>query len=182
VAGSRADLKVRFPVQSWYTGYFVDYKGFPHLDIPWVDALYGSIWTKAEDSNGNALGPEKTDHAEWISSGDTRLQHGIKPEMGNITIVVDANKIAGMTLGSLADYLTLMTLSQTPATGRCQPAPSIANLFLKDCEEGLHVTSLSAADLAMLTALYQTPLEPENLQMARIVGNMRHNLEAEAHK
>ena len=75
-----------------------------------------------------------------------------------------------------------MTLSQTPATGRCQPAPSIANLFLKDCDAEFHSGSLSEMDLALLTALYQTPDEPEKLQMQRIVSGMQHKLEGEGGK
>jgi len=94
-------------------------------------------------------------------------------------VLVDAGAITGLTLGSLGDYLSLMALAQTPATGRCQPAPSITNLFLKDCEADFHTTSLSEVDMAMLTALYQTPVEPEKLQQQRLIRNTRRNLEGE---
>ena len=183
VSGVRKDLKVRYPVQSWYTNYFIDTDGQPHYDIPWVDASYGGpgVWTDTPaDSDGVSARPKNDDMAQFIKSNDSRLRHGIQPQMGNITIIVDATAIAGMTLNSLSDYLAMMTLSQTPARTRCQPAPSIANLFLKDCDAALHVTGLSNADLAMLSALYETPLEPENLQMTRIIGTMRRNLETPA--
>ena len=97
--------------------------------------------------------------------------------MGAATILVDAEAIKGLTLGELGDYLALMALAQTPATGRCQPAPSIANLFLKECDADLRTDGLSDADMAMLLSLYQTPDEPEKLQMVRLIGNMRRSLE-----
>ena len=101
---------------------------------------------------------------------------------GVATILVDAEAIKGKTLGSLGDYLALMALAQTPAKGRCQPAPSIANLFLTNCEPIFHTTALSEVDLAMLKALYKAPDEPETLQSIRVIGNMRRILEGGAGK
>jgi hypothetical protein len=114
-----------------------------------------------------------------IPANDTWLHTGIQAQMGTAVILADTAAISGLTLGNFADYLALTALAQTPATGRCQPAPSIANLFLKDCEADFHTTALSDADLAMLKALYQTPDEPEKLQGLRLIGNMRRNLEGE---
>ncbi|MBV9549500.1 MAG: hypothetical protein JO256_07490 [Alphaproteobacteria bacterium] len=153
------ELKVHYPVQAWYEGLYRDYNGVSHLDVPW-ELLCPSCLT-----------PPPT------PVNDTRLRLGVQPEMGTATILVDANAVNGLTLGTLGDYLALMALAQTPANGRCQPAPSIANLFLTDCGNDLHTTGLSEADLAMLTSLYQTPDEPEKLQMVRLIGNMRRNLE-----
>jgi hypothetical protein len=146
------------PVQAYYYGFYRDNDGRVWLDMDWEFYL---------------------DDPPHVARNGLILKTGIKAEMGMATIIVDANAVAGMTLGTLGDYLALMALAQTPATGRCQPAPSVANLFLKDCAGDLHTTSLSEADLAMLTALYQTPEEPEKLQWQRIGGNMRRNLEAE---
>jgi hypothetical protein len=156
--------KSDFPVQAWYANILRDYNGMPHLDVPW------------EILCPDCLTPPS------IPANNTRLKTGIQPQMGAATILVDSNAITGMTLGSVADYLALLALAQTPATGRCQPAPSIANLFLKDCEADFHVATLSDTDLAMLTSLYQTPDEPEKLQMTRLIGNMRRNLEGESGK
>jgi hypothetical protein len=110
----------------------------------------------------------------------TRLFTGMMPEMGDATVLVDFNAIKGMTLATLGDYIALLTLAQTPATGRCQPAPSIANLFLKDCAPDFHTEALSQIDLAMLDALYQTPNQPENLQKTRLIGTMQRILESGA--
>ncbi len=153
------ELTVHYPVQSWYFGYFIDSAGVAHWDV--------DCWLHPID-------PECTPGA---AADDTRLKTGMRAEMHAATILVDSAAVNGMTLGELGDYLALMALAQATATGRCQPAPSIANLFLTNCDADFHVTSLSDADLAMLTALYQTPEEPEKLQMMRLMANMRHNLE-----
>lgn len=160
-AAKSKELKVLYPVQAWYEGLFRDYNGHMHLDVPW------------EIVCPDCLTPPR------IPANTTRLRTGIQPEMGTATVLVDAGAITGLTLGSLGDYLSLMALAQTPATGRCQPAPSITNLFLKDCEADFHTTSLSEVDMAMLTALYQTPVEPEKLQQQRLIRNTRRNLEGE---
>ena len=147
-----------YPVQAYYYGFYRDYNGRVWLDMDWEFYL---------------------DEPPHVARNGLILKTGIKAEMGMATIIVDAGAVSGMTLGSLGDYVALMALAQTPATGHCQPAPSIANLFLNDCDADLHTTSLSNADLAMLTALYQTPEEPEKLQWQRLGGNMRRDLEAE---
>jgi hypothetical protein len=169
--GPRDAIKVRFPIQAWYLGLFIDNRGLSHIDMPQVDTLYGDRSGLPSEANNQA--------AQRVASDDSRLQHGIQPQLGAVTIIVDANAIGGMTLSSLADYLALMALSQTPASGHCLPAPSIANLFVKDCDKDLHSTGLSAADIAMLAGLYETPLEPANLQKTRIIGAMRRGLEAQ---
>jgi hypothetical protein len=162
---------VQYPVQAWYTAFRIEYDGFRVLDIPreiaepWRDYIPGSH---------NDL--------PWSKANDSRLHTGQTAEMAAATVLVDNKAVTGMTLGTLGDYLALMTLSQAPATASCQPAPSISNLFLKACGADLRTTALSDVDLAMLTALYQTPDQPEKLQAMRIVGNMQRNLEGESRK
>jgi hypothetical protein len=159
---------VIYPVQAWYTAFRTEYDGFRVLDIPREDA---EPWRDYIPKVSNDL--------PWSKANLTRLHSGETTEIAAATVLVDTKAAAGLTLGELGDYLALMVLAQTPATGRCQPAPSIANLFLKDCDSDFHTTALSDADLAMLTALYQTPDEPEKLQAQRLIANMRRNLEGE---
>jgi len=155
------DLQMHYPVQVWYYSLDRDYNGQYWPDVP-LDG-YGDT--------SNVLG------LPAMKSHYTNLETGIQPEMRLATIIVDSAAIRGMALGTFADYLALLSLTQAPVTGQCQPAPSIANLFLTDCDANFHTTSLSHVDLAMLTSIYQTPDEPERLQKVRIINNMRNNLE-----
>jgi hypothetical protein len=161
-------ITVRYPVQAWYMNTLRDYNGGLHLDVPW-EFICPDCGTP-----GHPPPP--------LPANDTWLHTGIQAQMGTAVILADTAAISGLTLGNFADYLALTALAQTPATGRCQPAPSIANLFLTDCGADFHVTGLSDVDLAMLTSLYQTPDEPEKLQMVRLIGNMRRDLEGESRK
>jgi hypothetical protein len=113
-----------------------------------------------------------------MASNYTQLLTGIQPEMNIALVIADSAAIRGVALGPLADYLALLGLMQASVTGQCQPAPSIANLFLTSCESDFRTTGLSNADLALLTGLYQTPDEPERLQKVRIINHMRKNLQA----
>jgi hypothetical protein len=163
------DMTVRYPVQAWYMNFVRDYNGRLHMDVPW-ESICPDCGTSAEHP------------PPPLPANDTWLHTGIQAQMGTAVILADTAAISGLTLGSFGDYLALMVLAQTPATGRCQPAPSIANLFLKDCDADFHTTALSDVDLAMLTALYQTPDEPEKLQAMRLIANMRRDLEGQARK
>jgi hypothetical protein len=149
------DLKMHYPVQVWYYSVDIDDNGQPFTDGP----------------------PDAAWDIPDVKPNYTRLYTGIQPETRVAMIIADSNAIRGVALGAFADYATLLSLAQAPVTGQCQPAPSIANLFLAGCAEGSHTVELSAADLAMLAAIYQTPDTPERMQKVRIINNMRKNLE-----
>jgi len=100
--------------------------------------------------------------------------------MAGVVVIVDSKAIMGMTLGTLGDYFALLSLSQAPVTGRCQEAPSIANLMVASCNRDVKTASLSNVDVALLTGLYQTPEKPEMIQKQRIIGAMRRSLEAQS--
>lgn len=205
VSGKKRQLTVTQPVQAWYTTFRRDFSGLAQLDLNWEDAataggteaaggLANLTPPSGDASIGVAGGSEPAGAAGMatMQAGDTierdvprvraqgtRLSTGITPEMAAALIIVDAKAIMGMDLGSIADYLALLTLSQAPATGRCQDAPSIANLMV-NCSADVKTTALSNVDIALLTGLYETPLKPEMIQRARIIGAMRRTLEAQA--
>jgi hypothetical protein len=154
------ELQMHYPVQVWYYSIDRDYNGKTFTDGPIDAALSTSFWDIPQ-----------------MKSNNTRLYTGIQPETRIATIIADSNAIKGVALGTFADYVTLLSLAQAPVTGQCQPAPSIANLFLSNCGGDFHTTGLSTTDLAMLTGVYQTPDSPERLQKVRIINNMRKNLE-----
>ena len=158
-AAPKATLRLTQPVTVFYTSFYRDFGGQEHLDVPWEEL--------------NLTEPPR------VPGNFTRLRTGIQPVMAGAIVIVDAKAIMGRELGTLGDYFSLLVLAQAPHTGRCQPAPSIANLMAAGCEENFRTAALSEVDLAMLAGLYATPLEPELMQRARIIGNMRKALEAD---
>ena len=156
------DRQMRHPVQVWYYSLDRDYNGQYWADAP--------IYPFLDISNPKSF--------PAMAANNTQLLTGVQPEMNVAVIVADSAAIRGVTLGTLADYLTLLSLMQAQVTGQCQPAPSIANLFLTSCESGFQTTGLSDEDLALLTGLYQIPEGAERLQKVRIINRMRKGLEA----
>jgi hypothetical protein len=199
MGGKKRQLTVTQPVQSWYTTLRRDYSGLAQLDMPWEDgstAGAGEVQTPIGDDGalgmvdpGNlttivggmqaiASGTLERDLPKVRAEG-TRLSSGVSPEMAGVVVIVDSKAIMGMTLGSLGDYFALLSLSQAPVTGRCQEAPSIANLMAAGCNRDVKTASLSNVDVALLTGLYQTPERPDVIQKQRIIGAMRRSLEAQ---
>lgn len=152
-------LKVEYPVETWYASMLRDYNGKLNFDQSWEDA--------------------GLDGPPYVPAQLSRLSTGQTAEMGAATVLVDAQAVTGLSLGSLADYIALQTLAQSQATGHCQDVPSIANLMLKGCDAANRTDALSDLDMALLTGLYAAPDRPELLQRQRIVGAMKRALEAQ---
>ncbi len=130
VSDSSLRLTMKYPIQSWYT-----------------EMIRGR--------DGRLVWDE--DHSGQACHQITRLETDCTMEFGFATTIIDTRAVKGVTLDSMADYLALVALSQTRQNERCQNAPSVANLVLKDCPAGTHVTALSEVDVAMLTGLYHMP-------------------------
>jgi hypothetical protein len=93
--------------------------------------------------------------------------------IGIVILVVDTTKVVGYTIGTIADYLAMLTLSVAQSPDHCDPLPSILDLMSSSCGTREMPTSITAGDLAFLKALYykNTGLGP-SLSRAAIEGNM----------
>jgi hypothetical protein len=68
--------------------------------------------------------------------------------------VVDTTKVVGYTIGAIADYLAMLTLSVAQSPDHCDPLPSILDLMSSSCGTREKPTAITAGDLAFLKALY----------------------------
>jgi hypothetical protein len=93
------------------------------------------------------------------------LDDGLNSEIMAVTVVVDSAKIIGLQLGAVADYISMLALSQTKAFETCQPLASITNLMTPECAASLKSNTLSQYDIAYLTALYR--MKPDTIQVAQ---------------
>ena len=93
--------------------------------------------------------------------------------IGIVILVVDTTKIAGYSIGAIADYVAMLTLSVAQSPDHCDPLPSILDLMSSSCGTREMPTAITAGDLAFLKALYykNTGLGP-SLSRAEIDGNM----------
>jgi hypothetical protein len=93
--------------------------------------------------------------------------------IGIVILVVDTTKVVGYPIGTIADYLAMLTLSVVQSPDHCDPLPSILDLMSSSCGTREMPTAITAGDLAFLKALYykNTGLGP-SLSRAEIEGNM----------
>ena len=74
--------------------------------------------------------------------------------IGIVILVVDTTKVVGDTIGTLADYLAMLSLSVAQSPDHCDPLPSILDLMSSGCGTREKPTAITAGDLAFLKALY----------------------------
>ena len=74
--------------------------------------------------------------------------------IGIVIIVVDTSKTVAYTMGSIADYVSMLTLSEAQSPDHCDPLPSILDLMSASCGTREAPKAITAGDLAFLKALY----------------------------
>lgn len=150
---AKALSQVTRPIQAWY-----------------VTSTSNGILTAIDDpyqmSLGGGLGSR-------LSTGDLR------PVLTHVLMVVNTDRILGLKLGAVADYLGVLALAQPRALGQCGDLPSILDLFAANCADDQKPASLSAADKAYLEGLYSMdPWETGLLQRSSISLHMRQSFGA----
>ncbi len=110
-----------------------------------------------------------TGHIGTRLGGDAGSGIGI----GVVILVVDTTKLQSYNVGTLADYLAMLTLSLAQSPDHCDPLPSILDLMSSSCGTREKPAAITAGDLAFLKALYyrDSGLGP-SLSRAAIQDNM----------
>jgi hypothetical protein len=72
----------------------------------------------------------------------------------DVFLVIDTNKVAGATIGSIADYAAMVGLSFIQSPDHCDSLPSILDLMSPTCQSREKPMGITAGDLAFLNALY----------------------------
>ena len=68
-------------------------------------------------------------------------------------IVVDPDKVVDYEIGSLADYIAMLALTQLNVLDTCPQLPSIVNMLAASCER--KVDTLTDNDIGYLRGLYK---------------------------
>jgi hypothetical protein len=103
----------------------------------------------------------------------SRLYNARSSLIVNALVVVDANKVQGMPIGPISDYVAMLVLSQSKSPDSCSQLPSIIDLMAANCREGEKPSQITAGDLAFLRALYKADLEtPIELEESNLEDSM----------
>jgi hypothetical protein len=125
-----------------------------------------SVWPLWPQITQNYLGNDST--GSRLAGGS-----GTGTGIGIVILVVDTTKVVGYTIGTIADYLAMLSLSVAQSPDNCDPLPSILDLMSSSCGAREKPIAITAGDLAFLKALYykNTGLGP-SLSRDQIQDNM----------
>jgi hypothetical protein len=139
---------VTHPIQAWYTIATRDLNGKTEVDTA-KRAGIGIQIPCSECPGGYTYLPNAT----AIATTGTRLGDGLRSDFYNVIIVADPTRLLNYEIGSLADYIAMLALTQLNALDICQQLPSIVNMLAQNCEKKTEV--LTENDTAYLRGLYK---------------------------
>jgi hypothetical protein len=111
--------------------------------------------------------------AKKITGG--RLKDGLRTVLHHVIITADPTKLADYEVGTLADYIAMLALTQLNSLDTCQQLPSIINLLSPNCPGPPN--AISDSDLGYLSGLYSMGADG-NLRMQQdgIAYQLRNTL------
>jgi hypothetical protein len=162
VLGYRPATTVTHPIEAWYQTGTTDANKHTQLDQDVSGSVgYGNGGENGGDAsdiagNGNDPGSRTTitDFPGAVVEG-SRISNGMTSDLLSVTIIVDSVKTAHLKVGTVADYVAMLTLSRTDTFDSCQIVPSIANLLAPDCDDKLKPDQIAASDIAYLRGVYR---------------------------
>jgi hypothetical protein len=163
-SNSQADAlaKVTRPIQAWYTTESIDIDGGSQVDSGQcagigtvMNAFYIAEGPPGENGGGVVPITLNLGCARVMKWNGSRLNDGYDSGLYNVLIVAEPAKLLDYEVGSLADYISMLALSQPASLDSCLDLPSISNLLAKGCSSA--ADKITDGDLAFLTGLYQLP-------------------------
>ena len=149
------------PVHAYYATQTADLRGNRQLDTKKTTGIsfempsVPATGPMAESSSGK-LTMNLPNASAMSVTGSHALGDGLMSEFQHITIVVDTAKVISLEMGSLADYIAMLALSQPQNFDTCQDLPSITNLLVTPaCSAETTSVAMSTHDLSYLDGLYK---------------------------
>jgi hypothetical protein len=131
--------KVTHPIQAWYTTANKDVNGILQVDSFSTASVGDSAQLDVSLIMGSVTG--------------LRGRDGRHSALYHVIIAVDPNKLLGHEIGTLADYISMLALSQVASLDTCQQLPSIINVLAERCSEG--PSAITPNDIGYLRGLYK---------------------------
>ena len=145
-SGGGRDL-IAFKSDQAIQGWYLMTSGGSQVLNTSIDMVGFSVWPLWPQITQNYAATERTGSRLGGGSGS-----GIG--IGIVILVVDTTKVVGYSIGTIADYLAMLSLSVAQSPDHCDPLPSILDLMSSSCGAREKPTAITAGDLAFLKALY----------------------------
>jgi hypothetical protein len=154
--------KVTHPIQAWYATETMDIDGSRMVDVGrcgFSGSTTLNIQTDAQTPTGvmatAGVSQLELPCAIVAHVSGSRINNGLTSGFFNVLIVAEPTKLLDYEVGSLADYISMLALSQPASLDSCLELPSISNMLAPGCAS---VSSrITDGDLAYLHALYKMP-------------------------
>jgi len=174
-AANRAQFEklatVTRPIQAWYTTETIDFFGRRQLDSVITMRSNGELvfWPSDNSSGGlsaSTVGGAGKGGGGQGGGGIGDSNHAV---FFHILIVIDSTKLAGQKMVPLADYISMLALTQLNSLDTCQQLPSIVSIMAPNCDQ--KVEGLTEFDFAYLKGLYQMSAERKLLFEQNDIGD-----------
>lgn len=143
---------VKRPIQAWYTTATKDLRGGTQIDSAFSNPVEVVVPDPYRNPPFTTLYVRQG--AKTVTGG--RLGDGLRSILHHVIVVVDPTKLVEEEIGSVADYVALVALSQVQSLDKCQSLSSIANLLPQGCEKP---AGLTVSDMGYLKGLYHMNAE-----------------------
>lgn len=149
------------PIQAWYVTRVRDgTDGKSHLELHTPPPSIAEAMNSPDRPHGLA---------------GSRLSNGMSAELVHTLILADAAKVSDTKVGTVADYVAVLTLARWRNADRCHSAvDSVLSSLAYGCEKEGGPEAATPADVALLKALYTVdPRESGTMQRASIASAIR---------
>ncbi len=170
--------KVTHPIQSWYTTESQDFDGSSQVDSGQCAGagttlnLFSIVPAQGADGPGAVIPITlNLSCARMMHSSGSRLGNGYDSGFNNVLILAEPAKLFDYEVGALADYITMLALSEPASLDDCLDLPSISNLLAKGCASASN--KVTDGDLAYPQELYRAP---KGSSMSGQVDEIRYEL------
>jgi hypothetical protein len=166
-------MMITHPIQGWY----VTGSRYDESSIEPVSTVDRQGNSKPADDKKPAV-----DDAYYNAPERTLLGSKIPMRrlsaIANVLIVADTKKVAGQEIGPIADYITMLSLSQPSSLDECNEIPCILDLMASGCDTRAKPAALTDSDMAYLKGLYAADLGATSVSVQKdnIASGMKGNL------
>ena len=147
--------RITRPIQAWYTNATMDLHGKMEIDSA-KPAMGLEIWLPCPRTPG-VCRMDLPYAAASAVTGSRALGDGLRSTFHHVIIVADPTKLLDHEIGTLADYIAMLALTQLSSLEVCQNLASVTSLLTPGCASS--ASALTVNDRGYLRGLYH--MNPE---------------------
>lgn len=150
-----------------------------------VNSSTGRVVTRLPGQQPFTAPPEISRPADFgpqaITDSASRIRNPLRDDLSQVIIIVDIDRVAGVDLGALADYLAVISLAQIDPELDPGSYDTILSLFSEGSNPPPRLTDWDRAFLRGLYAAEQTA-EASNARIGNVANSMADAIRADQHR